>query len=209
MTTSSQNRQRLLLGAVGVLVMVVVVDRAGLLSIAQSNDEILIPSARARYLDRAALWQQHNALTTQSAAWAEARARADDVMSQARQLVIEAPTVELAGARFRDRVVDELRLLGVESPRATLLSQGTPSPTNDADSSLQLISLDLKFDVQSHRDLYNAIDRLENLPGTLTTIESVDVTGPGRMQVSHKASISLRLVAIGLIRGEARAEVGS
>ena len=74
---------------------------------------------------------------------------------------------------------------------------------------MRVIVLDLQFDTQNHRDLYSAIDRLENLPETWTAIESVEVTGPGRMQVSHIASVSLRLVALGMIRSESRAEAGS
>lgn len=205
MSNSSRRRQSLMIGAVLLLVMIVVINRVGIVGPAGETSEDDLPSARSQYLARAAIRKEQVALIAQGAQWASAAARAEDVWSQTQRLLIEAPTVELAGARFRDRVVDELRMLGVEAPRATLVS-GAAELGKNGDSPLRVIELDLRFDANSHRDLYSAIDRLENLPETWTAIEMVEVTGPGRIQVPHTVSVSLRLVAIGLIAAEARAE---
>lgn len=208
MNKSSQRRQMWLLGVVGTLVMLVAIDRVGVFDRMQGEVTHDALTARSRYLVQAAVWQQQQSFVAHSARWAEAATRASGAWEQTNRFMISAPTIELAGARFRDRVVEELRILGVEAPRAALVSHAEAPASDEAVSPMRVITLDVQFDARSHRDLYGAVDRLENLPETWTAIESIEVSGPGRIQISHTASVSLRLVAIGLIQAEVRAEVG-
>lgn len=192
-------RQRILLVALGLIATVVVLEFAGLLPRAgDSEADASDASARSLYLQRIALVEDQERLIGEAPRW---RALADELRvrwDRAKEGLVSGATEQLAGAAFRDAVVDALAGLDLTAVAATL----QPASPVDPLIPVRLLTLEVRFDAKQHRDLYAAIERLENLPGVRTSIASVRIDGPGRLQISGEARVSLTVRALAVIGEE-------
>lgn len=193
-------RRKILLGVLAIVAMVVTLEFAGLLpraSSAEASEDDASP--RSLYLQRAALVAEQERLIAEAPRW---RALAEDLRRRwdlAKEGLVAGATEQLAGAAFRDAVVDALADLDLTAVSATL----QPATAADPALPVRLLTIDVRFDARQHRDLYSAIERLENIPGVRTAIGSVRIEGPGRMQLAGGAKVSLTVRALAVIGEEA------
>jgi len=199
---SAAARRRSLLAVLGIIGALVVLEFAGLLpkgGEAEASDSDA--SARSLYLQRAALVADQERLIAEAPRW---RALAEDLRlrwDRAKEGLVSGSTEQLAGAAFRDAVVDALSDLDLNAVSATL----QPAAPLDPALPVRLLTLEVRFDAHQHRDLYAAVERLENLSGVRTSIVSVRIDGPGRQQTSRGAKVSLTVRALAVIgQGGAR-----
>jgi len=194
----SSSRTIILACIVGALVIVVLASRSGVLgSLLGEDDEMLSP--QSAYLARASLAAQERSLIADAPNWREAAQQADQIWSDLHTQILSARSVELAGDRFRDIALDALVGLDIAAPSASIVPlQGKMDGSVDH---IVTITLDLQFDARRHSDIYAAVDRLEHLPHLRTSISTLRIDGPGRMQLPRLATVRMRLIALASIEG--------
>lgn len=193
---SSPSRAPLLVVAVVILIGAVALSRSDIL-FAHDDADAGLPTPRSIYLARASLTAAQDALLAQADRWRTALDRTEQSWGVARRSVVAARSLELAGARFRDMALQAIVDLDIASPAATVVP--ADAPTANTAMMILPLQLDVQFDARQHSDIYAAIDRLENMPGVRTNIESLRLDGPGRIQMPRLATVRLRLTALALI----------
>lgn len=212
---NESRRRQAIIGAFAVLGALVLADQIGVLpgrgggaADAAEMDEGGSGGARPAYLALAREAARDEALIARAPLWREAAEQARERWEQARRGMIVERTVELAEARFRDLALDALKDLNLAAVRAAAVADSTGAApggaTNGAgggargggeSGGVRTITLEVKFDATGQREVYAALDRLENLAGLRTNIASLRVDGPGRMQVSQTITATLTLQA--------------
>jgi len=204
-------RKQLLVSALLAIGALVLADQFGLIPGRSTSAEAVAVAgavgARPIYLARARRAAMEQALIERAPRWRAAAEQARERWEQARRAMVVERTVELAEARFRDLALDALKDLNLAAVRASAVSQAsgaTPKSGSGASAGVKdegegarvlTITLEVKFDATGQREVYAALDRLENLAGLRTNIASLRVDGPGRIQISQTISATLTLQA--------------
>jgi len=187
---AAPKRSTALIAVTGLLAVLVVIDRAGLLggpSAADPTDPADAGTAGAPALHAAAAARlaELRATVDDAPEWRTAEERLDNALARARGQAIEAINPQLASARLADLVTDVLQTEGL-SPRSTNTIAPTPraapgGPGGDAplESPFLVVALSMRFDAADPERLHRVIDRLENNPAAAVNVRSLSVRGPG------------------------------
>jgi hypothetical protein len=198
---SAKRDTRPLLGALaGVLLVLFLADLLGLLPGAGATEAAGVAGAegpRAVYEQRAEAMAQDRALLDAEERWRAVEEEARAEWERVRAGLVPGATVELAEARFRESVAAALSDIKISSPlRMTIVRE--PGPAEPA-SRLRRIVLRVEFEVTGSREVFSAVDRLENMPDAMTRISQVTVSGPGRIQVPQQVTVGMTVSAVALI----------
>jgi len=156
----------------GLLAALVAVDRLLL----RQSDQDNATTASQPLVEKAAQLAKAKAIAHQEERWRKALDAEEAQVQEARQRMIQAPSVDVAGAKLRQVVQEVMREVGVtldvsdEAPSRAVL-EGEP---------VRLVGLQLQFRTSDPETLYALIDRLENRPDLLTNVSRVRILGPGR-----------------------------
>ena len=194
---NAQQRKALVV-ILGVLGLLVVADFFGVLPGRGEDSDAAdaAPGAKSLYLARAELAQKQEALISEAGEWKEAARQAGRAWESARQGMVAERTVELAEARFRDRVLEAVQDLRLGSLRVTPIRDRAPAQgAKPLSMEVRPMNLEVKFDAANHRDVYAAIDRLESMSGMATSISALRIDGPARVQLPHVITVVLTLQA--------------
>jgi len=164
----------MLAGVVIVLTVLVFADNLG----GHSADDASGASADAAQVvvERAAQLKQAESIASQEDAWRGTLAANNKGLEDARSRMIEAPSVDIAGAKLREVVQQVMGDVGV-----TLDVSDAVTPINVvADEPLHVIGLQLQFQTSDMESLYALVDRLEHMPDLMTNVSRLQVLGPGR-----------------------------
>jgi len=193
--TSDTKRTMILLGVLAAVAVLVVFDRRS----AQSDDAPA-PGAGDQFLSEAGLLAETRAVADAQGEWGEAAGAARDAWNERRARMIAAPSAEIAAARLRTMIEQLLQDEGLEMTTTETL----PSVRVGEGDRVAVIGLSLSFDARDAGPLYRVIDRVENMPGAASRIESVALRGPGRMGGAGQIAATLRVRAVANLTGESR-----
>ncbi|TVQ31711.1 MAG: hypothetical protein EA376_08590 [Phycisphaeraceae bacterium] len=187
--TKDQRRKAIMLGAAGVLAVVVVLDRAGLFS---SGGDETGADARQAYLAQASLVERTRQVVDQEDAWRDLLAGSRSSWEGVRPSLIHGASAELAAGRLRDMVEAILRDLDLRIDSSRTLPVRTPLEGEP----VRIIGLTLDVHAPNPDVLYRALDRLENIEDAITNIDRLSVQGPGlRGAPGVRVSLDLRAMA--------------
>lgn len=193
--TSDTKRTVILLSVLAVVAVLVVFDRKG----AQSDDASE-PGSGDQYLAEAGLLGETRAVADAQDEWNEAAGLARDAWGERRSRMIAAPSAEIAAARLRTMIEQLLQDEGLEMTTTETL----PSVAVSGSDRVAVIGLSLSFDARDAAPVYRVLDRVENMPGAASRIESVALRGPGRMGGGGILAATLRVRAVANLTGESR-----
>ena len=188
---SESGMVRLLVVVAAILAVVVIGDRV--LKARASDEDTASP--RARYLDKAKVVDAKRDLVAHTVAWATTLDEARSAWTDTRQLVVEAPTPELAVAGFRDDVLAATS--GFDLPVARAAS--TKSEPIVGAPGMHLLEVRLELQSYSVPDVLRVIDRLENLPHRLTGVSEVRLDGPGQNTAGRELGATVIVQSIGYV----------
>ena len=189
---SESGMVRVLLVVAVILAAAVIGDRV--LKARASEEDTASP--RARYLDKARVVDAKRDLVAHTDAWTATVEDARRAWAETRQLVVEAPTPELAVAGFRDDVLAatsgfDLPIKRVASTRSEPIA-GAPG--------MHLLEVRLEMESFAVPDVLRLIDRLENLPHRLTGVSEVRLDGPGQNTARHELGATVIVQSIGYVQ---------
>ena len=81
---------------------------------------------------------------------------------------------------------------------------GERAVSADENGQIVVIGLALSFDARDSAPVYRVLDRVENMPGAASRIESVALRGPGRMGGAGQIAATLRVRAVANLTGDSR-----
>jgi len=187
--TPDNRRKTIMLGAAGLLAVVVLVDRAGLFASSGAEEGA---DARQAYLAQATLVERTRGMVEQEEEWRELLTRSRESWESVRPRLIHGTSAELAAGRLRDMTEAILRDLDLRIDSSRTLQVRTPLEGEP----VRVIGLALDIHAPSPDVLYRAIDRLENIEEAMTNIERINVQGPGlRGAPGVRVSLNLRALA--------------
>ncbi len=187
-----------LAGVTGLLLALALLDRAGLFSSEAGPDESEPTTLRARYRVMAEGEAKRSALIESALNWESSLVEARGEWARARQGLIVARTIELAEARFRDRILSLVQDCGGESARA--LPERSAGP--EANSMVRAVAVRVEFDVHDPAAAYRFVERIEGMADPRANIESLAIDGPGRIQGHRTLGVSALVRAIALVGEE-------
>ncbi|MCA9292641.1 MAG: hypothetical protein KDA20_02370 [Phycisphaerales bacterium] len=183
MTAAATQRRRVaLVGALGVIAALVLVDRLG-------GGEAMSQgsSTASAHRDLIELTAQEQALLAAAPQIVQARDTAKQQWEELASGLVQARTLELARSTVRQRLLDVLE-------RDAAGSRVQPAPSvgnNEPGKSVQMIAQVVSFDAQTPEAAYALLDRLANMPNLRTRLTDLRMTGPGIREV--KQSIQVRV----------------
>lgn len=192
---SSASRRKTILGAlVGVLLVAVVIDRAGLLR-SGADDGAPVDSRMAMYRSSAATLERQKRLIDRSEAWEAAADRAQDEWSELESRIVNAQTLDLAEEDLQERIASELDSFGM-----SVASRQPVSPElAEEEQLLRPIEVRIEFAADNPDKVYAFIDHIENLPDLLLNVRRVELRGPGMKGIPHQVDATLWIRALALV----------
>jgi len=151
------------------------------------------------YREQAQTTAQMRAVVQQQPEWAALGDRAAGRMERAVESMIVARSAELATARLRDRVEQEmrdrgLRLDSTDSPDIRAPLEGAP---------VREIGLSIRFTADNPDVVHTLIDRLENLDEPRMTVRRLTIVGPGASP-RRGVDVTLDVEALAFVQQEGR-----
>ncbi|RMD66543.1 MAG: hypothetical protein D6824_00640 [Planctomycetota bacterium] len=127
-------------------------------------------------VEKAAQLAKARAVASQEEQWRTTLEAEKQQVRTVKERMIEAPSVEVAGARLKQVVQEVMRDVGVtldvsDTTSAKPVLEGEP---------VHLVGLQLQFRTNDPETLYALIDKLEHMPDLLTNVSRVRILGPGR-----------------------------
>jgi hypothetical protein len=126
-----------------------------------------------------------------------ALAEAEGAWTSARERMIGAGSADIAFARLREIVDGAMTDLDLRMASAGALPVETPMEGEP----LRVVGLRAEFEAVDPQRVYTLIDRLENLPETAASVQSVRIAGPGRLG-RGVATVTIELRALAWIGPE-------
>lgn len=190
--SSDAKRTTVLLALLGIVAVVVVVDRV-------ASSEAADDTARtgSLYASEAALTAQTRAVAEARDDWQAASRAAADAWDARRARMIDAPSAEIAAARLRSLVQQVLLDEGI----SLTTSETLPSRSAGEGSEIAVIGIAFSFEALDSAPVYRVLDRIEHLPDAAAHVESISVRGPGRMGGANALSATVRLRAVAHLSG--------
>lgn len=186
--------QTILLAVVALLVVLVGLDRAG--AFAKGAQE---GSLRAAYADKAALVARQEALVADKDLWGGVALRAEAEWRDASMRILHARSRDLAEEDLYERVGAEIRALGssVNGWRAVEPAQ---RDEDGEGSRVQRVEVSVDFETASTDALFALVDKLENMQDLWARVVSVEIDGPGAMDLEDaRLDVTVRVSAIASI----------
>ncbi len=191
-------RTRVMLAILALAAAAVVIDRYVIKAAPDEDAGVAqADTARARYLALAETVARKRSLIEAEPEFREAVEQARRRWGEIRDRLVTAPSASLAEAQFRDDVLQFARRRDVPDARTSRI-ESTPLAENER---IRLIELDLELSTPGVPDVYRLIDALENMPGTLTNVAAVDISGPGRIPREPVVQARITIQAIAQIEG--------
>lgn len=195
--SGTNSRSVWLAASAGVLTLLFLADRFGILPGASDEKTGSDAGARSRYLARAAEAAEDEAMIARADEWRRAEERARAEWDRVRVGLIRGQTAELCETRFREIVLGAMQDIRLVSPaRINYVRDGAAAAAAGA---IRPLRLSVEFDAPTHRDAYAIIDRLENLPDARAKIELLRIEGPGRIQMPRQVRVVMSLGAVALV----------
>ncbi len=194
---SGSTRTAVLLTATVLLLGAVMADRAGLV------DRVLGAGGASEepYLVKAQLVADQEALIAERSAWERAAAEARRMLEGMGERVIHAPSVSLAENELRERVRREMESVGL-----TLASSVSATPSlagTVGEQGVHRVGLTLSLITDDPLLVTRLVDLLENMNDLVTSIERVELRGPGAMQARPQLEATITIMGLAIINGDA------
>jgi len=203
--------RNILLGAIGVLAVLVIGDTLGLLpkpgESASDTDAAAPASPRQQYLAAAEALARDRALLARAPEVAAALERARASWAQVRAEMIVAPTVDQAEAAFRERILavtKDFSFTAVSASPQRIDAAASPAAATTATATVRPVALRLQFDTAKPQDAYRLIDLLENMPDLRTSVTNISLVGPGLPQIPSQVTVNVTVRALASIGGPAQ-----
>lgn len=160
-----------LLAIVAVLAFFVLRDRTSASADVEPTD-----SPRQSYIDASGVSRSAESLIADRDRWASANDKAKQRWSETLEMLIQAPSVNVAESTLRAIIEEEMRTTGLT------LSVSSPMPrqTPIEGEPLRVIGLTLNYDAPNPDAVHALLDRIENAASPRMVITDLEIRGPGR-----------------------------